>query len=76
MFECQGNCKEHRGMIHRVEVRDIRNGKDWGLFWYCDEAIDEDIRRGLDVSIVDYVPSFPVPNHKITDQSQSKESQP
>jgi hypothetical protein len=41
----------HRGTIKRVEVRDISNGKDWGLFSYCDEAIEEDIRRGLAVSI-------------------------
>ena len=51
--ECQGICKEHRGSIKRVEVRDIRNRKDWGLFSYCDEAIEEDIKRGLDVSIVE-----------------------
>lgn len=61
MIECQGKCKNHRGTIKRVEVRDIRNGKDCGLFSYCDEAIDEDIRRGLDVSIIDYVPSMPSP---------------
>lgn len=62
MIDCQGNCKEHRGTIKRVEVRDIRNRKDWGLFSYCDEAIEEDIRRGLDVSIIDHVPSFQLPN--------------
>ena len=66
MIECQGKCKEHRGTIKRVEVRDIRNGKDWGLFSYCDEAIDEDIRRGLDVSIIDHVPSFQLPNKDLT----------
>jgi hypothetical protein len=62
MLECQGKCKEHRGTIRRVEVRDIRSGKDWGLFSYCDEAIEEDIRRGLDVSILDHVQSFPLSN--------------
>ncbi len=62
MVECQGKCKEHRGTIKRVEVRDIRNSKDWGLFSYCDEAIECDIRSGLDVSIIDHVPSFPLPN--------------
>ena len=62
MIECQGSCREHRGTVKRVEVRDIRNRKDWGLFSYCDEAIEEDIRRGLDVSILDHVPSFQLPN--------------
>ena len=54
---CQGVCKAHRGVVHRCEVRDIRHGKDWGMFDYCDEAIEEDRRRGLDVSILDYVPA-------------------
>ena len=58
MIECQGKCKEHRGTIKRVEVRDIRNGKDCGLFLYCDEAIFEDIRRGFDVTIIDHRPSY------------------
>jgi hypothetical protein len=62
VIECQGKCTVHRGTIKRVEVRDIRHGKDWGLFSYCDEAIEEDIRRGLDVSILDHVPSYPSPN--------------
>jgi len=74
MIECQGNCKEHRGTIKRVEVRDIRHGKDWGLFSYCDKAIEEDVRRGLDVSVLDYVPSFPVPNADLTgNQKPGKE---
>lgn len=60
MIECQGKCDKHRGSIKRVEVRDIRNGKDYGLFWYCDEAIEIDIRSGLTVSILDYVQSFPL----------------
>jgi hypothetical protein len=61
MIECQGNCTVHRGTIKRVEVRDIRHGKDWGLFSYCDEAIEENLRRGLDVSILDHVPTFLLP---------------
>ena len=56
----QGNCWKHRGRVYRVEVRDIRNQKDWGFFSYCDEAIEDDRKRGLDVSVLDYVPSFPV----------------
>lgn len=70
-IECQGRCKEHRGMIQRVEVRDIRNSKNWGLFSYCDEAIEEDRRRGLDVSIIDHVPSFPLSN-KANEQTTNK----
>ena len=58
-YECDGSCKVHRGQVVRVEVRDIRNGKDWGLFHYCEEAIEEDRRRGLDVSILDYLGGSP-----------------
>lgn len=60
MIKCQGKCEKHRGTIKRVEVRDIRYKKDWGFFSYCDEAIDKDIKNGLDVSIVDHIQSFPL----------------
>lgn len=70
MIECQGRCKEHRGMIQRVEVRDIRNSKNWGLFSYCDEAIEEVRRRGLDVSILDHVQSFPLSNEDSTESKR------
>ena len=59
-IKCQGNCKVHRGQILRVEVRDISTGKDWGLFHYCESAIEEDRKRGLTVSILDYLGGKPI----------------
>jgi hypothetical protein len=47
--KCEGNCKKHTGAVVRVNVTDPRTGKDWGEFWYCYEAIAEDLRRGLNV---------------------------
>ena len=41
--KCDGSCAEHRG-----EVRDV-SVQGWGDFRYCEEAIDEDRRRGLNV---------------------------
>ena len=61
-IECQGKCTEHRGSIKRVHVRDVRTGMDWGLYWYCDTAIDNDILNGLDVSI-QLVQSVPTPEN-------------
>jgi hypothetical protein len=55
MIKCEGNCTVHRGTIKRVEVHDIRNGRDWGLFDYCDEAIEDDIRSGFSVRILEEV---------------------
>ncbi len=49
--KCEGSCEEHRGQVVRVKVTDI--GKDWGEFDYCEEAIEEDERRGLDVKIIE-----------------------
>lgn len=53
--ECMGKCEVHRGSIKRVEVRDIQNRHAFGLFHYCDEAIETDRRNGLTVSIIDWV---------------------
>lgn len=46
---CQGACELHDGEHRLVHVTDKRMGKDWGLFWYCDEAIRTDKCRGLHV---------------------------
>lgn len=48
--KCEGSCEEHRGEVVRVKVTDT--GKDWGEFDYCQEAIEEDKRRGLEVHIL------------------------
>lgn len=46
---CEGACEPHEGEHRRVHVTDRRTGHDWGLFWYCDEAIRIDKYRGLHV---------------------------
>lgn len=45
--ECEGNCDEHRGETRCVRVYDKEHGSDWGWFSYCEEAIEEDTRRGM-----------------------------
>lgn len=42
---CDGACEEHKGGVKHVYV------DAWGYFNYCEEAIVEDIRRGLKVTI-------------------------
>ncbi len=44
---CQGSCEHHSDDVFRVRVRHLRTGHDWGEFWYCRAAIEEDRRRGL-----------------------------
>ena len=46
-MNCEGSCEEHYGEVLLVNVS---NG--WGTFWYCQEAIAEDIRRGFVVEPV------------------------
>lgn len=41
---CEGSCEEHKGKVKEIYV------KDWGHFYYCEEAIEEDRRRGLIVT--------------------------
>lgn len=43
-LECEGACDEHLGEIKEVEVT------GWGTFLYCQNAINEDKRRGLIVT--------------------------
>jgi hypothetical protein len=40
---CQGTCEKHVGEVSEVAV------SGWGTFFYCEEAIAEDKRRGLTV---------------------------
>lgn len=40
-YSCEGSCKEHKGEVKEVYI------KGWGHFHYCEEAIEEDKRRGL-----------------------------
>jgi hypothetical protein len=46
---CQGACLHthngHKGEIKQVQIwYDV---KDCGLFWYCENAIEENIKRGF-----------------------------
>ena len=53
-MECDGNCDEHRGEVQQVTVTDpkITSGGYWGIFWYCETAIEDDRRNGLRVEFV------------------------
>lgn len=47
-MKCEGSCEEHRGQIRRVEIKsDKHPNGTWGAFNYCEEAIEEDQRRGF-----------------------------
>lgn len=48
---CEASCKQHTGDVLRVHVWGAMH--DWGEFWYCDTAIEEDRQRGLTVEIVE-----------------------
>ena len=51
---CEGACKEHQGEVRRVEVKCQGHPEGtWGVFRYCDEAIEEDKRRGLNPIILE-----------------------
>ena len=48
---CEGGCEYHRGETRVVRVIDPSGMEphDWGYYRYCDEAVEEDIRRGMSV---------------------------
>jgi len=49
-IECEGYCEKYKGEVHRVKVYGTDfNGME---FNYCEEAIEEDIRRGFLVEIL------------------------
>jgi hypothetical protein len=47
---CEGSCEPHAGEVQRVHV--WFGAHDWGEFWYCATAQEEDTRRGLTVNIL------------------------
>lgn len=49
-IKCEGSCEEHKGDVKRVHV--WYGSKDWGEFDYCDQAIEEDERRGMQIELV------------------------
>jgi len=48
---CDGSCEIHIGSVRKVNVSAF--GFDWGSFYYCEAAINEDINRGLRVKTID-----------------------
>lgn len=52
--ECEGNCGDngHIGIVRRVRVIDEHKPYDWGEFWYCEFAIQEDRDREFIVEIL------------------------
>ncbi len=51
-MECEGDCENHEGEVRQVHVIDKKTLHDWGLFEYCDSAINEDRGRGFEVNIL------------------------
>ena len=49
-MKCEGSCEEHIGEVIQVKVKSITH--DWGDFWYCEVARQEDQQRGLSVEIL------------------------
>jgi len=54
-MQCEGNCIKkygrHSGDVKRVKI------PGWGEFFYCDNAIQEDISREFVVDVEDYQPA-------------------
>jgi len=49
---CDGICeisKECVGKVTKVHIYGI-DGKDWGTFYYCEAAINKDIKNGFNVT--------------------------
>jgi len=49
--KCEGACLVHSDIVQLVRVTESRTGKDWGFFWYCENASIKDLNNGLDVEI-------------------------
>lgn len=60
---CQGNCiathKEHKGLVQQVRVHGF--GSESINFNYCQNAIEEDGRRGFSIEIIDESGEAPLP---------------
>lgn len=52
---CEGSCEKHRGEVKQVEVKcQWHPDGTWGMFKYCEEAIEEDKRRGINPVTLKY----------------------
>ena len=49
---CDGSCEEHRGQTVPVFCTHPYHNNPYLYFSYCEEAIDEDTRRGFTVEII------------------------
>ncbi len=47
---CEGRCGTHRGKVKKVKV--AMGEKEWGVFYYCNEAIKKDRAAGFTVRFV------------------------
>ena len=52
ILTCDGLCKEHRGRVRPVKCYQLMDRSPW-RFHYCEEAIQEDRRRGFTVETED-----------------------
>jgi hypothetical protein len=57
-MKCEGNCAQggedfHRGDVRYVHVVDPDSGRDWGNYWYCENAVESDQGAGFIVTDAD-----------------------
>lgn len=51
--ECEGACSFHGDCTGEVKRVRVTKGIDnWGDWWYCDYAIEQDRRHGFDVELL------------------------
>jgi len=50
---CEGNCHKHKGKVKKCSVICNRNiaKKDWGYFWYCENAIEHYRKNGFTITV-------------------------
>jgi hypothetical protein len=54
-MECGGMCatrNECNGSLKLVHVYG-KDGIDWGVFYYCDEAINTDVKSGFKIDVIE-----------------------
>jgi hypothetical protein len=49
--KCEGGCLFHTGEVRKVRV--TNHDRDWGCFYYCHDAVYEDISNGFAVEFVE-----------------------
>jgi hypothetical protein len=52
MHRCEGMCDKCQGDVRAVTVYDPASLSEWGLYFYCEGAVEEEQRRGFDVTRV------------------------